>query len=195
MAEAFAETPTGQGLLPTALAEADIAIAHARLARADSLSLVGMRRHAAHVVHALDPSVVSGAGPGLGFGVSRGAREASRHIELATATDTLMMPSDTLAEAQFSENVAVHLPHISASLAGAARRTDQAIALAQRIQTASSLSNALPLADQLIDLCVGIRYGVDANRDGIVGWQESEGGLAQATYHMNLLRRGEGLSP
>jgi hypothetical protein len=89
----------------------------------------------------------------------------------------------------------VHLPHIAAALAGATQRTDQAIALAQRIQEASSVAAAVQLVDRLIALCGGIRYGADTDRDGIAGWQASEGGLAQATYHMTLMRRGEGLSP
>ena len=35
--------------------------------------------------------------------------------------------------------------------------------------------------------------GVDADGDGRVGWQEGEGGLAQATQHLGLLKRGEGM--
>ena len=38
-----------------------------------------------------------------------------------------------------------------------------------------------------------ILNGTDANEDGRVGWQEGEGGLAQATTHMGLIKRAEGL--
>lgn len=174
-------TPAGDGLLPTAIAEADIALQHARLAMEDSLSLTGMRRHAGHVMHALDPAVVSGAGPGLGFGVRQAALEGARHLELVGAADSL------------PENVARHTTYMIPSLADAARWSDEAVALGQDIQTARSVTAALPLVRRLVLLCHAIRWGRDADRNGIVGWQEGEGGLAQAEYHMRALRRGEGL--
>jgi hypothetical protein len=36
-------------------------------------------------------------------------------------------------------------------------------------------------------------YGNDADRDGRIGYAESEMGLAQAGYHLALVRRVEGL--
>lgn len=176
-------TPGGDGLLPTAIAEADIALTHARLAAGDSLNLTGMRRHAGHVVHALDPAVVGGVGPGLGFGVRRAALEAARQMELVTAADSL------------SENVARHALYVRTSLDDAARWSDEAVAVAQQIQTARSVAAALPLLRRLVSLCHAIRWGRDADRNGIVSWEEGEGGLAQAEYHMHSLRRGEGLAP
>ena len=175
------DTPNGQGLLPTALAEADVALQHARLAAADSLGLIPMRNHAGHVMHALDPAVVGGAGPGLGYGVRRSAMEAQRHLDTAASADSV------------SENVAVHVRAISTSLANVVQWSDQAVAVAQQVQSARSVSAALPLVSRLLSLCHAIRWGRDADGDGIVGWQQSEGGLAQAEYHMTLLRRGEGL--
>ena len=35
--------------------------------------------------------------------------------------------------------------------------------------------------------------GMDANKDGSIGWQTGEGGLAQAQAHMDLMVKGEGL--
>lgn len=180
-AESFAETPTGQGLLPTAMAEARIAEQHVELAVADSLTLVGMRRHAGHVIHALDPDVVAGAGPGLGFGVRRAALEALRHVELAAAADSA------------SENVTLHALHITTSLANVVQWVDEAVTLAQQIQTAPSVAAAVPMVQRLESLCRAILWGRDGNGDGVVGWREGDGGVAQATYHMNLLRRAEGL--
>lgn len=180
-AESFAETPTGQGLLPTAMAEARIAEQHVELAVADSLTLVGMRRHAGHVIHALDPDVVQGVGPGLGFGVRRAALEAMRHVELAAAADSA------------SESVTLHALHITTSLANVVQWVDEAVALAQQIQSTSSVAAAVPLVERLEGLCQAILWGRDGNGDGVVGWREGDGGVAQATYHMNLLRRAEGL--
>jgi hypothetical protein len=108
---------------------------------------------------------------------------ARQHVELAAAADSA------------SENVTVHARHITSALAAVMDRTDEAVFLAQRVQSASSATAAAPLAMQLDALAHAILYGVDTNRDGVVGWQDSEGGVRQATYHMNLMKRGEGLSP
>jgi len=177
---AFGDTPGGQGLLPTALAEAEIAAQHAELGAADLANLNGMRRHAGHVLHALDPSVVAG-GPGLGYGVRQGAAGAAFHIELAGGSDGA------------SENVTVHTHHITTALTNVSQWTDEAVVLAQRLQSAASVTAAASLAMQLDALCHSIVFGRDADGDGRVGWQEGEGGLSQATQHMNLMRRGEGL--
>ena len=178
--DAFDGTPGGQGLLPTALVEARVAAQHAALAAADPANLDGMRRHAGHVLHALDPTIVAG-GPGLGYGVRAAASAAAQHLELALSSEGV------------TENVELHAGHALASLANARRWTDQAVALAQRIQTAGRASDAASLVTQLDALCQSILYGRDTNRDGRVGWEEGEGGLAQASYHMKSLQRGEGL--
>lgn len=182
-AVAYTGTPGGRGLLPTALSEAAIALEHAELALEDSVSVAGIRRHAAHVLHALDPSVGSGAGPGLGFGVRRAAAEAAVQVDLALDADSI------------SENMAIHGLRIAIALDNAVQWSNEAIQLVQRIQSTSSVFGAQPLVRRLLALCHAIRYGRDADGNGIVGWQEGEGGLAQATYHMNLLRRAEGLAP
>jgi hypothetical protein len=177
---AFDDTPGGQGLLPTALQEAEIAAQHAQLAGEDLENLDGMRRHAGHVLHALDPSVMAG-GPGLGYGVKQGASGAALHVGMALEPDGA------------SENLTVHANHILTALANVTQWTDEAIALAQRLQLAASATSAASLATQLDALCHSIVYGRDTNRDERVGWQEGEGGLRQAMQHMNLMRRGEGL--
>lgn len=181
-ADSFVDTPTMQGLLPTALAEAEIAARHAELAASDPSDLGAMQRHASHVLHALDPSAAAG-GPGMGYGVRSGVTGARQHVELAAAADSA------------SENVTTHARHITSALAAVMERTDEAVALARRVQSTSSATAAAPLARQLDALAHAILYGVDTNRDGVVGWQDREGGVRQATYHMNLMKRGEGLSP
>lgn len=182
VADTYSDTPNLQGLLPTARAEAEVALVHARLAAAERASVATIRRHAGHVLHALDPSIFAN-GPGLGYGVKRGVTEAARHIDLATAADSV------------SENVSVHGLRIGTALAGVVQRTDEATRLAEDLQLAASLTEAISLAALLAETCEAIVYGRDADGDGRVGWREEEGGLRQATYHINLMKRGEGLAP
>ena len=83
-ADAFRSAPDGMGLLPAAVAEAEIAHQHATLAGSDLSSLEGMKRHMDHVINALDADKVEN-GPGLGMGVATAAEGAARHTELAAA--------------------------------------------------------------------------------------------------------------
>ena len=74
-----------------------------------------------------------------------------------------------------------------------AARDDAAIATAQKIRAATSASEAAPLVAELITQTNNISNGVGANKDGTIGWQTGEGGLAQANQHMMLMMKGEGL--
>jgi hypothetical protein len=152
-ADSFGGTPNGQGLLPAAVAEAVIAAQHAGLAAADPTNLDGMRRHAGHVLHALDPAVVA-SGPGLGYGGRAGARGAALHIELVAGADSV------------SENIAFHIHHIAAALGNVVEWTDEAISLGQRIQSAASPVGAAALVERLNTLCKAIAFGRDADGDG-----------------------------
>jgi hypothetical protein len=181
LADSYMDTPAGMGLLQTGLAEAETAVQHADLAVGDSLSVDGMRRHAAHVLHALDPALVPG-GPAMGYGVKRAAAEATQQLDLILAADSL------------PENVSVHATYIAAALADVVDWTDEAISVAERLQLAPSRSEAAPLASRLDQLCRAIRYGRDENGDRRVLWNRGESGLKQAIEHMNLLKRGEGLT-
>ena len=64
--ESFQAAPNQQGLLPTALAEAKIAMTHAGLALKNPDNLDALKLHAGHVIHALDPSS-RGHGPRPGL--------------------------------------------------------------------------------------------------------------------------------
>ena len=181
IADSYVDTPAGMGLLQTAVLEADAAVQHADLAVGDSLSVEAMRRHAGHVLQTLDPSLTP-EGPGMGYGVKRAVAVAGGYLDLILASDSI------------SENVSVHAAYIAAALADAVQWTDEAIALAERLQLAPSLSDARPLASRLDQLCRAIRYGRDANGDRVVSWSRGESGLKQAVEHMNLMKRGEGLT-
>ena len=84
--DAWNDTPDGVGLLPAAVEEAGIAAQHASLAAKDPSNLDSMKRHTAHVLHAVDPTQIEN-GPGKGYGVKQGAEGAAKHIQAAANTD------------------------------------------------------------------------------------------------------------
>ncbi|RPI51327.1 MAG: hypothetical protein EHM55_19225 [Acidobacteria bacterium] len=174
------ETPNNQGFLPVAVADAKVAATHAGYMQKSPDNLDSIKLHAGHVLNALDPSVEP-KGPGSGFGVKRAAAGALQHIQLAAKSEGA------------SKGVQTHAGHVSASLADVNEWTDQAIATAQKIRAATSASAAAPLVTELIAQTNNIANGVDANKDGSIGWQTGEGGLAQAQQHMGLMMKGEGL--
>jgi hypothetical protein len=172
----FGDTPNKQGLLPVAMAEAKTAIQHAGLA-ARATTLDAMKLHAGHVINALDPMLVP-TGPGLGYGMKKAALGVAMHIELAAKTDSA------------SANVKTHAVHVATAARAAASRADSAIALAQKVQAATTLEQATPLVNQLVTLTQQLVSGVDANKDGKIGWDAVEGGLQQASDHMTLMLAG-----
>jgi len=179
---AFGDTPNGQGLLPTAMAEARVAIQHAGLAARNTTSLDAMKLHAGHVINALDPSVVA-TGPGLGYGVKKAATGVATHIELA-------------AKAQgASPNVVSHSVHIATSARNTVQRADQIVALAKQIQAATSATDAAALVSQMVSQCDQLMTGADANGDGRITWEAGEGGLQQVQQHVNLMLAAEPKSP
>ena len=180
LTEAFAETPGGMGLIPTGMAEAEIAAEFVQLAGQDSTDLDQMVRNMAHVLHAIDPAEV-GNGFGLGYGVKRAAQGVLTHIEVVAGTTGV------------PENVLFHVAYAAGAASGALLRADEAIAMARRIQRATEPEVALPMIEALADLVRAMAYGDDADGDGRVGYPQTESGLAQATYHITLLRRVEGL--
>ena len=174
------DTPGTQGFLSVAIADAKVAAAHAGYMQKSPDNLDSMKLHAGHVINALDPSIEM-KGPGSGYGVKRAAAGASQHIELAAKSEGA------------SKGVQTHAGHVTASLADVTQWTDAAIATAQKIRTATSASEAAALVADLTAQINNINNGVDANKDGSIGWQTGEGGLAQANQHMMLMMKGEGL--
>jgi len=176
---AFADTPMGQGLLPTAMAEARIAVQHAGLAARNPANLDAMKLHAGHVINAVDPTVVD-KGPGLGYGVKKAAQGVATHIELAAKAPGA------------SKNVAMHAEHVAAAARNSVQRADQIVALAKQIQAATSATDAAALVSQLVSLTNELVAGKDVNADGRVGLEQGEGGLQQCDEHVKLMLAGEG---
>lgn len=180
MATRCADTPNGLGLLPTARAEAEIAIQHAELARADSLDLEGMRRHADHVLNALDPALAP-SGPGLGYGVRRATEGILEHVQGAGSAEDA------------SDNLRTHAEHTAGAARSGLDRIERAVTLASRLRSATTTAEASSLARELETATREVWLGRDADRDGRTVWASPEGGLRQVQLHMTLLRRGEGL--
>lgn len=174
------DTPGTIGLLSAAVADAKVASTHAKLAAGAPENLDQMKLHAGHVLNALDPTIEA-KGPGSGYGVKKGAAGALQHVDFAAKA------------AGASANVKTHATHVSASLTNVAQWTDQAIATAQKIRAATSAADAALLVKDLATLTAQISDGIDANKDGQIGWQAGEGGLQQAQTHMGLMMKGEGL--
>ena len=68
-------------------------------------------------------------------------------------------------------NITAHATRVSAALNDVMQWTDQAVAAAQRVQKSTSAADAAPLIAELVSLTTAITDGIDANRDGQVGWQ------------------------
>jgi hypothetical protein len=170
----FNETPTLQGLLPAAIAEARIAITHAGLAGRQPTNLEYMKTHAGHVIHALDPKVIA-MGPGLGYGVIKGAAGTATHIDLAAAAEGA------------SPAVVMHSKHIATSARSVAERASAALVIAQKVMAATTAAEAAALVSALTSAVEQLIAGVDLNGDGRVTWEQGEGGLQQAEEHVKLM--------
>ncbi|MBL0170891.1 MAG: hypothetical protein IPP90_09200 [Gemmatimonadaceae bacterium] len=176
----YLDTPGKAGLLAMARTEAGVAVQHAGfMARAlDNLQTLQM--HAGHVLHAIDPGTMPTAtAPGKGYGVKRALDGVIAYSDLAAAT------------VGASANVKAHTPHIIAAARSTSKRADQVIAIARKIQSATTATAAAALVGQLTSLCNELVAGIDLNADGKIGWGDGEGGLQQAQDHMNLLLAGE----
>jgi hypothetical protein len=173
----FNDTPNGQGLLPVAMAEARIAAQHAQLALRAPTNLDGLKLHAGHVIHAIDPTVVT-MGPGQGYGLKKAAANVVTHIELAAKTPGA------------AAGVATHSTHVATSGRNVGKRADQILALAKQVQAATTADAAAALMGQISSLAEQLTVGADANGDGRVTWQDGEGGLQHVDEHVRLLVGG-----
>jgi hypothetical protein len=170
----FNETPTLQGLLPAATAEARIAVQHAVLAGRQPGNLEYMKTHAGHVIHALNPAVIT-MGPGLGYGVTKAATGVATHIDLAAAAEGA------------SPAVVMHAKHIATAARSVAERAGAALVIAQKVMTATTAAEAASLVSALTSAVEQLIAGVDLNGDGRITWEQGEGGLQQAEEHVKLM--------
>jgi hypothetical protein len=180
VADGWRDTPEGMGFLPTAVAEARVAAQHAGFAARDLENLDGMKRHADHVLHAVDTERMA-EGPGHGYGVKRAAEGVIAHLGMA------------MDHQETTGNIRTHGNHVVTSTRNTLERVERIAALVERIQAAGTAAEAAPLVQELDLLATQLIEGEDLDGNGQVSWQEGEGGLAQAEQHMELLLRGEGL--
>ena len=168
----FKDTPSQQGLLPTAIAEARIAVQHASLAAKSADKLEAMKLHAGHVIHAIDPHVEP-KGPGLGYGVKKAAAAVAEHAELAGAA-----PDAT-------DNVKKRALYATTWANNVVRWSDEVIDIAQRMRAATTVAAAAALTADLTEWTTKLIDGIPAiGRDGI------QGGLLQAQEHMEKMKEG-----
>jgi hypothetical protein len=172
----FNDTPNMMGLLPLATAEASVAAQHAMLAARATTNLDQMKLHAGHVINAIDPTIIA-TGPGRGYGLKRAATGVATHIELAAKAPGA------------SPNVVLHSQHIATASRNTVQRADSMLAIAKRIQAATTADEAAKLVNQLASLAPQLMAGMDVNNDGRITWEE--GGLQIAQDHMNLMLQAE----
>jgi hypothetical protein len=170
--EGFKDTPKQQGLLPTALDEAKIAAEHAALALKSRDNLDQMKLHAAHVIHALDPTVEP-KGPGIGYGVKKAELGVQQHVELAAKVD---------GASTTAKNQALYVSRWAANVV---KWSDEAIELAQEIRKTTSASAAGGAATELVTVTEQLLSGMPA-----VGRFDPQGGLKQAQERMELMKKG-----
>lgn len=172
----FNDTPNMMGLLPLANAEANVAAQHAMLAARAPTNLDQMKLHAGHVIHAIDPTIVT-SGPGRGYGLKKAATGVATHIELAAKAPGA------------SQNVIMHSNHIATSSRNTVQRADSMLALAKKVQAATSVDEAAKLVSEMASLAPQLMAGADMNHDGRITWEE--GGLQTAQDHVQLMLQAE----
>jgi len=191
------DTPGAKGFLPTAIADAQVALE--QIERADLEGRINdFWLYGGYVLNALDPGAETNAllktayarlpttyikidVPGTGYGIKRATAGALQHVQLAATSEGA------------SDSVKTHAAHVSASLENVVKWTDAAIASARKLLEAKDVGGGQVLVDELTYQIGQIAIGTDANGDGQTGWQTGEGGLRQANTHMRLMMKGEGL--
>ena len=176
--ENWADTPDAMGLLPTAIAEAEIAIFHAGLAAQKLDDLGWMKTHANHILHAIDPSAIAN-GPGLGYGVLAGAQGTVKHINFAAGSEDA------------SENIKIHAEHVATSAGNVVATVAAIKANIATIEAATDVAVAVEATQANLILTADLLDGADADGDGMVDW--TDGGLNEASKHMGIMAAGEGM--
>ena len=131
-------------------------------------------------MNALDPSVEAG-GPGKGYGVLKAATGAATHIGLAANSGDA------------SDNVKLHANHVETSVNNVVEWARRVIELCAEAKAAEDQAVAAELAKEIQAMTQAMVSGQDADGNGRTSWGEGEGGLEQASFHMGLMKRGEGI--
>lgn len=176
--ESWNDTPDKEGLLPTAIAEAKIALTHAGFALKKSNDMAWMKLHTTHIAHALSGE---GKGPGLGYGLIKASNGTAKHIGFAASSPGA------------SANVKAHSVHIETSANNAVMWSKEALELTALIASSSNPNTVKALLGDIVSLLEASVSGQDANNDGKITWQKNEGGLMEADKHMGFMRKGENI--
>ena len=173
-------TPGDKGLLPTAIAEANIAIQHAGFAVKKPKDLKWLKAHTGHVLHAVAPDKIA-KGPGMGYGVIKAATGVAQHIEFAAGSEGA------------SKNVKTHAVHVATSARNTVARAERIAKLSQLVQKTDNVADAAQLAKQIQHAAKQLLKG--ANADGVkpITWHKGEGGLTVVQKHMGFMTKGEGM--
>ncbi len=213
------DTPAGDGLLPTAVAEASIALEHAELALADPDNIELVKNHLGHVVNAIDPTLEPD-GPSLGYGLILAADGAAVHLGFALDAGAAFPLGQTHLSGGDSDNpnhgdidaaldelfetagedsavsalVLEQAGHASHSLANATDWAARALDLAQSARTSDDPAWVVEKAQSVLELMQGVVHGRDLDNDGTISVEAGEGGLDHAQAAMAMIMESEGLS-
>ncbi|MCC6242069.1 MAG: DUF4168 domain-containing protein [Gemmatimonadaceae bacterium] len=166
----YLDTPENASLVGIGTTEAKIAAQHAGFMMRSPENLQALQMHAGHVLHAIDPLTMPAAkAPGKGYGLKRALATIVEFAEFA-GQHASATPKDKQRAAD-----------VVAAAQSTAKRADAVIALAKRIQSASSAADASKLAGELQSLCEELVAGSDVNHDGRIVAGNGEGGLQQVT--------------
>lgn len=178
LADRYSDTPSQRGLVPTAVAEANVAAQHASMGAEATDNLGTMKLHAGHVINCVDPTLEAD-GPCLGYGIKKAMTAAIKEMESAAAVPGA------------SASVRILSSHILASSKNSIRIADLVVENAKKVQAATDVTVAAEIMALMAEMAGQIQAGFDFNRDGTL--DQNEGGLTQVTQRATLLKRAEGI--
>jgi hypothetical protein len=158
---AWRDTPGTVGLLTVAASDARVAAAHALLA-SKSETLDDMKMHAAHVLHALEPTIEP-KGPASGYGTKKATAGGLQHVGFAADVEGA------------SPVVKSHAGVVSAKLTDTIATIDRAIATAQKIRDAAASAEALTLTGELVSQVAQIGEGIESAQQEMRLMMKAEG--------------------
>jgi hypothetical protein len=85
-----------------------------------------------------------------------------------------------------------HSNHVATAAGNVVKWSDETVAAAKEVRSATDAKVAAEHVAHMNMLAQQLASGLDADKNGQIGWQAGEGGLQQADMHVNLLVKGEG---